>query len=176
MSKRITKLIGELKEKYPDGRHWRAEFIHHATQRRLSQDVSQKLSDMIGYYMDYSSDRQNYIGFYEDLFDSIGASDTRDFITKYAMQSGITESENEAHRFVDTLFAAEEVIQGNFNLDEVLSHYEIEQEEPQRVETGLDRHADVEVITLEGDGYSETQKGELNDFIQIQQPPDGRRG
>lgn len=41
---------------------------------------------------------------------------------------------------------------------------------------GIDKFADVEVITLEGDGYSETQKGELNDFIQIQQPPDGRRG
>ena len=165
MSKRITKLIGELKEKYPDGRHWRAEFIHHATQRRLSQDVSQKLSDMIGYYMDYSSDRQNYIGFYEDLFDSIGASDTRDFITKYAMQSGITESENEAHRFVDTLFAAEEVIQGNFNLDEALSHYEIEQAEPQKVvETGLNKNAETEVLELQENGYSDEQEGSLHDY------------
>ena len=47
-------------------------------------------------YLEYNSDRSNYVGVYEDLFEVIGGSEVRDFIVNYSLKSGITESENEA--------------------------------------------------------------------------------
>ncbi len=125
---------------------------------------------MIGFFLDYDENPKNYIGFYGDLFKSLKPKDARDFIVKYAEQAGITESENEAHRFADGLFAAEEHLEGNIALDAVLAHYEIEQGEPlQEVETGLDKFGETEVLELEGDGYSDEQQGKLHDFIHDQQ-------
>ena len=165
---RLTNLIKSLKKKHPDGQGWRSEYIHQATQRRLSQDVSQKLSDLIDQFIEYSSDRENYIGFYGELFESLDATDPRDFIVKYAKQSGFTESENEAHRFVDGLFAAEEVIEGNISAEASLAHYDVEQAEPpQEVDTGIDKFGEDEV--LEVDGYSDEQEGKLHDFLHEQQ-------
>ena len=75
----------------------------------------------------------------------------RDFIVNYSLKAGITESENEAHQFVDHLFAAEEVIEGNIDLQAVVGHYEIEQEDAEKtVETGLNKYGEDEVLEIEG--------------------------
>ena len=58
MNKPITKLIKQLKKQYPSGKHWRPEFIYQATARRLSQDVSRMLSDLIDEYL---SDPETYM-------------------------------------------------------------------------------------------------------------------
>ena len=151
MNKPITNLITKLKKQYPDGKHSRPEFIYQATARKLSQDVSRKLSDLIDEYLEYSSDKVNYMGVYEDLFEVIGGEEVRDFIVNYSLKAGITESGNEAHQFVDHLFAAEEVIEGNIDLQAVVGHYEIEQEDAEKtVETGLNKYGEDEVLEIEG--------------------------
>ena len=170
MNKPITKLIKQLKGKYPDGKHWRPDFIYQATQRRLSQDVSRMLSDLIDEYIEYNSDRANYMGVYEDLFEVIGGSEVRDFIVNYSLKSGITESENEAHRFVDHLFAAEEVIEGNIDLQAVVGHYEIELEDAEKtVETGLNKYGEDEVLEIEGAYSPEDTERFSNEETQVPQ-------
>jgi hypothetical protein len=153
MNKPITNLISKLKKQYPDGKHWRPDFIYQATQRRLSQDVARSLSDMIDEYIEYNSDRANYLGIYEDLFEVIGGEEVRDFIVNYSLKAGITESENEAHRFVDHLLAAEEVLEANTPLEGTLAHYEIEQgQPPQEVATGINQFGEDTVLEIEAQG------------------------
>ena len=162
MNKPITNLIKQLKKQYPDGKHWRPEFIYRAMQRRLSQDVSRSLSDMIDEYLEYHSDKANYMGVYEDLFEVIGGEEVRDFIVNYSLKAGITESENEAHRFVDHLFAAEEVLEANTPLEGTLAHYEIEQEQPpQEVETGLNHFGEDTVLEIEAQGNPNEEETQL---------------
>ena len=163
MNKPITNLIKQLKKQYPDGKHWRPDFIYKATQRRLSQDVSRSLSDMIDEYLEYNSDRANYMGVYEDLFEVIGGEEVRDFIVNYSLKAGITESENEAHRFVDYLLAAEEILEANTPLEATLAHYEIEQEQPpQEVATGIDQFGEDTVLEIEAEGNPNEEETQLS--------------
>jgi len=163
MNKPITNLIKQLKKQYPDGKHWRPEFIYQATEKRLSQDVSRALSHMIDEYLDYNTDRKNYRGVYEDLFEVIGGEEIRDFIVNYSLKAGITESENEAHRFVDHLFACEEVLEANTPLEGTLAHYEIEQEDMEKtVETGLNKYGEDTVIEIEAQGNPNEEETQLS--------------
>ena len=145
------------------------KYIHLTSESKVSQEQSKQYAEMLLDYNEYLDDKEAYEGVYSSLFDSFETDDFETGIGKFIEISGLGKFED-GGGFVKGLFATEDVLEYGADVDDVISHYQLPENEiiEDEVETGIDHNCEPyfdRVLKVE-DGYSEKEAASLYDYYE----------
>jgi len=145
------------------------KYIHLTSEGKVSQEQSKQYAEILLDYNDYLDDKEAYEGVYLSLFDSFETEDFATGIGKFIETSGLGKFED-GDGFVKGLFATEDVLEYGADVDDVISHYQLPENDmiENEVETGIDHNSEPyfdRVLKVE-DGYSEKEAASLYDYYE----------